>query len=89
MGGVITDYQSAMAIHLIVAPLAQHREEPLVRRRKELAVIWSATQVVVAVTVDVYSAVVQVTLSLSAVSTSALVIADVETSTDSWIASHC
>lgn len=29
----------ASAIHLIWDPLAQHREEPLVRRRKELAVI--------------------------------------------------
>lgn len=29
----------ASAIHLICDPLAQHREEPLVRRRKELAVI--------------------------------------------------
>ena len=38
----------ASAIHLIWDPLAQHREEPLVRRRKELAVIWSATQVVAA-----------------------------------------
>ena len=27
----------ASAIHLIWDPLAQHREEPLVRRRKELA----------------------------------------------------
>ena len=38
----------ASTIHLICDPLAQHREEPLVRRRKELAVIWSATQVVAA-----------------------------------------
>lgn len=29
----------ASTIHLIWDPLAQHREEPLVRRRKELAVI--------------------------------------------------